>query len=58
MNAQNAIAESITFAYIESTIEPGVTIAQFRSARPKDPRRFRRLFEQVSRPAGRQVDAA
>jgi hypothetical protein len=57
-NAQNAIADNIAFAYIESTIEPGMTIQEFRLARPKQPGRFRRLAGQFSPSARRQVAAA
>jgi hypothetical protein len=32
-----------SFAYIETTIPPGMTIAQYRAARPRPARRFARV---------------
>jgi hypothetical protein len=58
MNAVTAIVENQSFAYIETTIEPGVTIAEFRAARPKQPSRWRRLVEGMSLSGRRQVAAA
>jgi hypothetical protein len=56
--AQNSIIESLSFAYIEASIEPGMTIAEFRVARPKRPSRRRRVLDALSIAGRREVAAA